>query len=87
MTHAAWIEAMQEELNEFVRLDVWELVPSPENLKSLSLMWLFKNKQDEENTVIWNKSRLVVRGYYQEEGISLKNLSLLLPEWKLYEFF
>ncbi|GJR88317.1 hypothetical protein Tco_0212328 [Tanacetum coccineum] len=27
LTQACWIEAMQEELNEFERLEVWELVP------------------------------------------------------------
>ncbi|GKF20002.1 retrovirus-related pol polyprotein from transposon TNT 1-94, partial [Tanacetum coccineum] len=54
------------------RLDVWVLVPAPNNIKPLTLKWLFKNKHDEENTVIRNKTRLVVRGYRQEEGIDLK---------------
>nr|GEU59380.1 hypothetical protein [Tanacetum cinerariifolium] len=69
MTDPAWIESMQEELLQFKRLDVWVLVPSPDNISPLTLKWLFKNKHDEENTVIRNKSRLVVRGYRQEEGI------------------
>ncbi|GJR16792.1 putative ribonuclease H-like domain-containing protein [Tanacetum coccineum] len=63
LTGPAWIESMQEELHQFIRLDVWELVPSPDGIKPLTLKWLFKNKHDEENTVIRNKSRLVVRGY------------------------
>nr|GEU99783.1 retrovirus-related Pol polyprotein from transposon TNT 1-94 [Tanacetum cinerariifolium] len=53
-------------------LDVWELVPSPDGIKPLTLKWLFKNKHDEENTVIRNKTRLVVRGYRQEEGINFE---------------
>ncbi|GKF77921.1 retrovirus-related pol polyprotein from transposon TNT 1-94 [Tanacetum coccineum] len=36
---------------------------------SLLLKWLWKNKRDEENTVIRNKSRLVAKGYAQKEGI------------------
>ncbi|GKE28310.1 retrovirus-related pol polyprotein from transposon TNT 1-94, partial [Tanacetum coccineum] len=74
MTDPAWIESMQEELIQlqFKRLDVWVLVPSPDNLKPLTLKWLFKNKHDEENTVLRNKSRLVVRGYRQEEGIDFE---------------
>nr|GEW55280.1 copia protein [Tanacetum cinerariifolium] len=40
------------------------------NILPLTLKWLFKNKHDEEKTVIRNKSRLVVRGYRQEEGIN-----------------
>ncbi|GJS67431.1 putative ribonuclease H-like domain-containing protein [Tanacetum coccineum] len=72
MTNHAWIESMQEELLQFKRLDVWVLVPPPDNIKPLTLKWLFKNKHDEENTVIRNKTRLVVRGYHQEEGIDFK---------------
>ncbi|GJS47424.1 putative ribonuclease H-like domain-containing protein [Tanacetum coccineum] len=72
MTDPAWIESMQEELLQFKRLDVWVLVPPPDNIKPLTLKWLFKNKHDEENTVIRNKTRLVVRGYRQEEGIDFE---------------
>nr|GFA44373.1 hypothetical protein [Tanacetum cinerariifolium] len=69
MTDPEWIESLQEELLQFKRIDVWVLVPTPDNNTSITLKWLFKNKHDEENTVIQNKSRLVVRGYHQEEGI------------------
>nr|GEW82491.1 retrovirus-related Pol polyprotein from transposon TNT 1-94 [Tanacetum cinerariifolium] len=72
LTDPAWIESMQEELHQFIRLDVWELVPSPDGIKPLTLKWLFKNKHDEENTVIRNKTRLVMRGYRQEEGTDFK---------------
>nr|GFA65205.1 copia protein [Tanacetum cinerariifolium] len=56
----------------FKRLDVWVLVHAPDNISPLTLKWLFKNKHDEEQTVIQNKSRLVVRGYRQEEGIDFE---------------
>nr|GFC49571.1 Gag-Pol polyprotein [Tanacetum cinerariifolium] len=62
MTDLAWLESMQEELLEFKRLDVWVLVPAPDNITPLTLKWLFKNKHDEENTAIRNKTHLVVRG-------------------------
>nr|GEY77850.1 retrovirus-related Pol polyprotein from transposon TNT 1-94 [Tanacetum cinerariifolium] len=72
MTDHAWIDSMQEELFQFKRLDVWVLVSAPDNISPLTLKWLFKNKHDEEQTVIQNKSRLVVRGYRQEEGIDFE---------------
>nr|GEX05267.1 retrovirus-related Pol polyprotein from transposon TNT 1-94 [Tanacetum cinerariifolium] len=72
MTDPAWIDSMQEELLQVKRLDVWVLVPASDNISPLALKWLFKNKHDEEQTVIRNKSRLVVRGYRQEEGIDFK---------------
>nr|GEX17334.1 hypothetical protein [Tanacetum cinerariifolium] len=72
MTDPAWIDSMQEELLQFKRLDVWVLVPTPDNISPLTLKWLFKNKHDEEHTVIRNKSRLVVRRYRQVEGIDFE---------------
>nr|GEY81091.1 retrovirus-related Pol polyprotein from transposon TNT 1-94 [Tanacetum cinerariifolium] len=72
MIDPAWIDSMQEELLQFKRLDVWVLVPAPDNISPLTLKWLFKNKHDEEQTVIRNKSRLVVRGYRQEEKINFE---------------
>nr|GEX73795.1 Gag-Pol polyprotein [Tanacetum cinerariifolium] len=56
MTDHVWIKLMQEELLQFKRLDVWVLVPAPDNISPLTLKWLFKNKHDEEQTVIRNKS-------------------------------
>nr|GFB43909.1 hypothetical protein [Tanacetum cinerariifolium] len=61
MADSAWIESMQEELNQFDRLDVWELVDRPLCTNVINLKWLWKNKRDEENTVIRNKSRLVAK--------------------------
>nr|GFC24544.1 retrovirus-related Pol polyprotein from transposon TNT 1-94 [Tanacetum cinerariifolium] len=53
-------------------MDVWVLVPTLDNISPLTLKWIFKNKHDEEQTVIRNKSRLVVRGYRQEEGLDFE---------------
>ncbi|GKE74032.1 retrovirus-related pol polyprotein from transposon TNT 1-94 [Tanacetum coccineum] len=72
MADSAWIESMQEELHQFDRLDVWELVDRPLCKNVINLKWLWKNKHDEENTVIRNKSRLVAKGYAQKEGIDFE---------------
>nr|GEW03515.1 retrovirus-related Pol polyprotein from transposon TNT 1-94 [Tanacetum cinerariifolium] len=42
------------------------------HIKPLTLKWLFKNKHDEENTIIQNKTHLVVKGYRQEEEIDFE---------------
>ncbi|GJV47441.1 retrovirus-related pol polyprotein from transposon TNT 1-94 [Tanacetum coccineum] len=41
-------------------------------IESMQKNWLWKNKRDEENTVIRNKSRLVAKGYAQKEGIDFE---------------
>ncbi|GKE19859.1 retrovirus-related pol polyprotein from transposon TNT 1-94 [Tanacetum coccineum] len=72
MADSAWIEAMQEELHQFDRLQVWELVDKPFGKTVIKLKWLWKNKKDEDQTVIRNKARLVAKGYAQEEGIDIE---------------
>nr|GFB51225.1 hypothetical protein [Tanacetum cinerariifolium] len=64
--------ALTEELHQFDRLDVWELVDIPLCTNVINLKWLWKNKRDEENTVIRNKSRLVAKGYVQKEGFDFE---------------
>ncbi|GJZ23816.1 retrovirus-related pol polyprotein from transposon TNT 1-94 [Tanacetum coccineum] len=65
----SWIVAMQEELNQFVANDVWELVPQPRNMTIIGTKWVFRNKLDENGVVSRNKARLVAQGYNQQEGI------------------
>ena len=64
---ADWINFMHEELHQFVRNDVWELVPRPNGVNVTGTKWIFKNKSDKHGTVIRNKSRLVAQGYTQVE--------------------
>nr|GEV59735.1 hypothetical protein [Tanacetum cinerariifolium] len=63
---------MQEELNEFERLEVWELVPRPDKVMVITLKWIYKVKLDELGGILKNKARLVARGYRQEEGIDFE---------------
>nr|GFB11685.1 retrovirus-related Pol polyprotein from transposon TNT 1-94 [Tanacetum cinerariifolium] len=64
--------AMQEELNEFERLEVWEFVPRPDQVMVITLKWIYKVKLDELGGILKNKSRLVARGYRQKEGIDFE---------------
>ncbi|GJX71259.1 integrase, catalytic region, zinc finger, CCHC-type containing protein [Tanacetum coccineum] len=72
LTQACWIEAMQEELNEFERLKVWELVPQPNKFMVITLKWIYKVKLDKLGGILKNKAQLVARGYRQEEGIDFE---------------
>ena len=64
------IIVMQEELNQFVRNNVWDLIPRPLDHPVISTKWVFKNKLDEFGQVIKNKAILVAQGYNQEECIN-----------------
>ncbi|KAK1414965.1 hypothetical protein QVD17_30731 [Tagetes erecta] len=55
----SWIEAMQEELLQFRKQEVWKLVDLPEGENAIGTRWLYKNKPDERGIVVRNKARLI----------------------------
>ncbi|GKA45575.1 retrovirus-related pol polyprotein from transposon TNT 1-94 [Tanacetum coccineum] len=59
MTEPSWINAMQEEIHEFQRLEVWELVPCLDKVLLIKLKWISKVKT----------GRILMR---QEEGINFE---------------
>nr|GEV51767.1 copia protein [Tanacetum cinerariifolium] len=67
-----WFQAMQDEIHEFDRLQVWELVPQPDCVMIIVLKWIYKVKLDEYGDVLKNKARLVAKRYRQEEGIDFE---------------
>ncbi|GKD26495.1 retrovirus-related pol polyprotein from transposon TNT 1-94 [Tanacetum coccineum] len=96
----SWVVAMQEELNQFVANDVWDLVPLPKNQSIIGTKWGFRNKLDKNGIVSRNKARLVAQGYNQQEGIDydetyalvarLESIRILLAlacakDFKLYQ--
>jgi hypothetical protein len=56
--------AMQEELNNFKRNEVCNLVTRPKQ-NVMETKWVFHNKQDEHGVMTRNKARLVEKGYGQ----------------------
>ena len=63
-----WVNAMHEELNNFTRNQVWELVERPKDHNVIGTKWVFWNKQDQDGIVIRNKARLMAQDYTQVEG-------------------
>nr|GEV06479.1 retrovirus-related Pol polyprotein from transposon TNT 1-94 [Tanacetum cinerariifolium] len=72
ITEDCWFQAMQDEIHEFDRLQVWELVPQPDCVMIIALKWIYNVKLDEYGDVLKNKARLVAKGYRQEEGIDFE---------------
>jgi hypothetical protein len=66
-----WVLAMQEELNNFKRNEVWSLVPRRKQ-NVVGTKWVFRNKQDERGVVTRNKARLVAKGYAQVAGLDFE---------------
>ncbi|GJX57403.1 retrovirus-related pol polyprotein from transposon TNT 1-94 [Tanacetum coccineum] len=72
MSEPSWIDAMQEEIHEFERLQVCELVPCPDKVMLIKLKWIYKVKTNEFGRVLKNKERLVTQEFRKEEGINFE---------------
>jgi hypothetical protein len=59
-----WVVAMQEELNNIKRNEVWSLVERPKQ-NIVGTKWVFRNNQDEHGVVTRNKTQIVAKGYSQ----------------------
>ncbi|GJV88060.1 retrovirus-related pol polyprotein from transposon TNT 1-94 [Tanacetum coccineum] len=71
-TKPSLIDAMQEEINEFERLEVWELVPCPDKVILIKPKWIYKVKTDEFGGVLKNNARLVTQRFRKDEGIDFE---------------
>ncbi|GKB19386.1 retrovirus-related pol polyprotein from transposon TNT 1-94 [Tanacetum coccineum] len=71
MADSAWIEAMQEELHQFDRLQVWELIDKPFGKTVIKLKWLWKNKMNKIHTG-FRIRQTCTRRYAQEKGIDFE---------------
>nr|GFC58445.1 retrovirus-related Pol polyprotein from transposon TNT 1-94 [Tanacetum cinerariifolium] len=87
LTQSCWIEAIQEELNEFERLEVWELVPRLERVMVITLKWIYKVKLDKLGGILKNKARLVAHGYRQEGVINFEESFVMVARLESISIF
>ncbi|GKE92559.1 retrovirus-related pol polyprotein from transposon TNT 1-94 [Tanacetum coccineum] len=74
-------------INEFERLEVWELVPRPDKVMVITLKWIYKVKLDELGGILKNKARLVAPGYRQEERINFEESFPLVTRLEAIRIF
>nr|GEY18067.1 retrovirus-related Pol polyprotein from transposon TNT 1-94 [Tanacetum cinerariifolium] len=80
-------DAPSPKLNEFERLEVWELVPRPDKVMVITFKWIYKVKLDELGGILKNKAQLVARGYRQEEGIDFEESFALVARLEAIRIF
>nr|GEY95929.1 hypothetical protein [Tanacetum cinerariifolium] len=80
ITEDCWFEAMQDEIYEFDRLEVWVLVRKLDHAMIIALKWIYRVKLDEYGKVLKNKSWLVAKRYRQEEGINFEESVALVAQ-------
>ncbi|XP_076893889.1 putative mitochondrial protein AtMg00820 [Bidens hawaiensis] len=67
---SSWVEVIQEELQHFNRLGVWDLIDKSDRVKKpIPTKWVLKCKKDDRGVIFINKARLVVQGFLEQEGV------------------
>nr|GEU67131.1 putative ribonuclease H-like domain-containing protein [Tanacetum cinerariifolium] len=65
----SWVDAMQEEMQQFKFQNIWVLVDLPAGKYAIGTKWILKNKRDSRGIVVQKKARLIAQEHRQEEGI------------------
>jgi hypothetical protein len=63
LSDPSWVEAMQEEIQQFKNQDVWVLFYLPEGKIVIGTKWILKNKRVARGIVVRNKASLVALGF------------------------
>lgn len=66
------VHVMHQGLNQFVRNNMWYLVPTPNDCNIICTNWIFKNKTDDQGTMTRYNIRLVAQGYTQVEDVDFE---------------
>ena len=69
-----WINVMQEELNQFIKNDVWSLVPKTSKMNVIGTKWVFRNKMNEQGIIVRNKARLQAKGSIKRRELTMMNI-------------
>ena len=69
---------MHEELNQFKRNEVWDIVPKPTSHKTIGTKWVFQNKHDESGIIVRNK-----QDWLQKVTAKKKESTMMKPTLQL----
>nr|GEW45639.1 hypothetical protein [Tanacetum cinerariifolium] len=83
----SWVDAMQEEMQQFKFQNVWVLVDLPEGKYAIGTKWILKNKRDAIEIVVRNKARLVAQGQIQEDDIDYDEVFTPVARIKAIKLF
>ena len=70
---------MQQEYDALLKIETWNLVPTPPNANIIDCKWVYKLKHNPDGTIAHYKAHLVAKGFTQTHGLdSFETFSLVV---------
>ena len=66
---SGWRDSMKNEIRALKNRGCWRVVPTPTGIRLIKSKYVYKLKKDWKGKVVKRKSRLVVQGFLQREGV------------------
>ncbi|GJS12132.1 ribonuclease H-like domain-containing protein [Tanacetum coccineum] len=76
-----WVDAMQEEMQQFINQQVWKLVPLPAGKHAIGTKWILKNKRDARGIVVRNKASTRAGMQWSEFSVQHYYRRVLWERW------
>ena len=67
--HKVWIDSMGVEIGAMTRTATWSITTLPPDKKAIGCKWVNTIKYNADGTIERPKSRLVAKGFTQQEGL------------------
>lgn len=74
-----WYLSRKEELNQFTRNNVFELITKASANQVIVTQWLFRNNHDEDRNVLRKKAKFIEKVYNKQEGVYF--FMKIMPMW------
>ncbi|CAI7920272.1 unnamed protein product [Closterium sp. NIES-53] len=70
----AWLASREDEFQSHMENEIWTLTNLPPGRKALDCTWVLRVKTDAEGRLERRKTRLVIKGFQQREGIDFQEV-------------
>ncbi|CAI7750300.1 unnamed protein product [Closterium sp. NIES-53] len=70
----AWLASREDEFQSLMENGTWTLTDLPPGRKALDCTWILRVKTDAEGKLERRKTRLVIKGFQQREGVDFKEV-------------
>lgn len=74
LSNPDWLAAMKDEYSALIKNNRWTLVKLPPTRKAIGCKWVYRIKENSDDTINKYKAQLVAKGFHQQYGFDFKEI-------------